>query len=478
MNVMDEPASKRQKVVVESSTQTQMKDLPEELVMEILCRLRHCKYVFQCKCVSKHWSSLTTSPYFVRRFITCNKMKKQPWAFLYFKFMMDTLARPSRFFNQPKPGWEVDRSSLKLITQYSEFKSHELSLKFLPCYQYDQDPITMLKTFNDLILCCAENFDHSECVYYICNPLTKQWVALPPTPPLPPNCKCLEVEFICEPYYYDEDESSVILYDQFKFKVFRFLNTFSEIQVFSSETGQWNMTQVSLLADTPNSRVARSFFSKGRLSLIVIDRWSPKKLSVITVDDHLNESLQRVNFPGNKFCRSPFHSTTHVSSRQGSLYVVQISISSAADQPNYGVPVLRIWNLEESDNHVAKWKLSHQVSFRNIASQNKWISDYYLKEWSFITRQDENLMFHTPIVLGFHPYKDKLLYLNLNYDEQIGLYDISKRTLNFASATWRHCNSRYGFHNIMWSAVSEFVLPLWPTPVPQINQAAALPCQS
>ncbi|CAL8145799.1 unnamed protein product [Prunus armeniaca] len=40
--------------------------------------------------------------------------------------------------------------------------------------------------------------------YYICNPYTRQWDALPPAP------RCHEevrVGFICEPYYYNNDKN-------------------------------------------------------------------------------------------------------------------------------------------------------------------------------------------------------------------------------------------------------------------------------
>ncbi|KAI4296468.1 hypothetical protein L6164_036424 [Bauhinia variegata] len=268
--------------------------------------------------------------------------------------------------------WE-EASKLKLISQYhSEFKSNDFSLEFLPNYCQGDQPITILKTFNDLILCCGEKFDKSEGVYYICNLQTKQWVALPPTPP---NSKrCVDVEFFCEPHYYaDKDhQGRVILNSQFKFKVLRFLNSFSSegitLQIFSSET----------------------------------------------VDDHFNQSLQRVKFPGMRFCRIPYHSMLHLSLRRRRLHVVQISIIDVADHPDYGVPVMFIWWLRES---LAEFRL--------------------------------------------------------------GFYDMKNRTLNLVSKTWCHASiPEYGFYEeAMWSDASKLVLPLWPTPIPQISQAAAQPCQ-
>ncbi|PQM41595.1 hypothetical protein Pyn_12952 [Prunus yedoensis var. nudiflora] len=63
---------------------------------------------------------------------------------------------------------------------------------------------------NDLVLCCPTKVDHRE--YYICNPYTKKWVALPP--PLNPLFRIHRVEgcAITSEFYVD---------------------------IFFSETGEW-----------------------------------------------------------------------------------------------------------------------------------------------------------------------------------------------------------------------------------------------
>ncbi|BBH00294.1 hypothetical protein Prudu_010246, partial [Prunus dulcis] len=44
-----------------------MDDLPDVVLMEILCRLPCYKFVSHCKCVSKRWCSLISDPYFISR---------------------------------------------------------------------------------------------------------------------------------------------------------------------------------------------------------------------------------------------------------------------------------------------------------------------------------------------------------------------------------------------------------------------------
>ncbi|KAB2603639.1 F-box protein [Pyrus ussuriensis x Pyrus communis] len=84
-------------------------------------------------------------------------------------------------------------------------KFHNFSLSFLPCFEgppvvvststheFEPGP-TVLASYNDLLLCCATMFSQRD--YYICNPYTKQWDALPP----PPQCHDLvKVGLICNP---------------------------------------------------------------------------------------------------------------------------------------------------------------------------------------------------------------------------------------------------------------------------------------
>ncbi|KAI4333127.1 hypothetical protein L6164_017970 [Bauhinia variegata] len=172
----------------------------------------------------------------------------------------------------------------------------------------------------------------------------------------------------------------------------------------------------------------------------------------------------------------------HLSLQYGSIIImVQIYVNVAASQPDYGIPILLISRLNES---LTKWKLWHRVSFREMTSQNKWISDVYLKK-TFAVKENRNQHSILPIVLGFHPHAASHLYLNLNCesDHQMGVYNVRKRTLNFVSKCWHHSSfPRYQlFCCQLWSAVSQIVLPSWPTPIPQISlsqsQEAALPCQ-
>ncbi|CAN6558271.1 unnamed protein product [Malus baccata var. baccata] len=106
-------------------------------------------------------------------------------------------------------------------------------------------------TYNDLVLCCASlNYQRD---YYICNPYTRQWVALPPTP----NCVRQNVAggFICDTPYYEEDDSDkkeIIINANHRCRIVELIlvpgKTFSSVfsvEIFSSETGEWRKSIVS-----------------------------------------------------------------------------------------------------------------------------------------------------------------------------------------------------------------------------------------
>ncbi|CAL2245326.1 unnamed protein product [Prunus armeniaca] len=108
------------------------------------------------------------------------------------------------------------------------------------------DPI-VVGTYNDLILCCGHNYYTID--YYICNPYTMQWVALPPTPTNPRGH--VRVGFICDSpcYNYKEEKGHVIQHNaEYRCKVVRILPPVEahyydsyelHLEIFSTETGEW-----------------------------------------------------------------------------------------------------------------------------------------------------------------------------------------------------------------------------------------------
>ncbi|PQQ20587.1 hypothetical protein Pyn_01227 [Prunus yedoensis var. nudiflora] len=217
-------------------------DLPDFLLVEILCRIPQ-KSAVQCMCVSKRWYGLVSDPYFVGRFLRLQSDNQVPIN-TYFLF---TNSKNKRKLFFDVWGKEHKRSS-------------DLSvLSFLPPFQ--EPPAVSVNTrggepivvgeYNDLLLCCATTWFQRD--YYICNPYTKQWDALPP----PPQChKSIRVGFICDPYYNTTSTTSTIfqLNAEYRYSVVRLIPEFLgyenssssqfKAQIFSSETGEWTESVV------------------------------------------------------------------------------------------------------------------------------------------------------------------------------------------------------------------------------------------
>ena len=215
-------------------SRTRITDLDDNLVIEILSHLPY-QYVMVGKSVCKLWNSLVSTPYFVRRFLRHRLLipnrsvmeEERPWTFLY-----------------------TQGEGLQLTSTHSVFKSDGFSFSFVPCYQPQNfEPIGVVSNFNDLVLCCELKVKQS--VYYICNPITMQFVALPPAP-IDQESLRLCVDFICEPYYqkhqnpHQHDDVDVVLNAQYRFWVMRvqkFIYTSNReltLEIFSSEF--WNET--------------------------------------------------------------------------------------------------------------------------------------------------------------------------------------------------------------------------------------------
>ena len=104
-------------------------------------------------------------------------------------------------------------------------------MSFLPCFKAnEQDPVNIIGSCNGLLLCCAAT-EASPTVYYICNPLTKQWFALPPV------------------YHRNRDAYTGLICEnnsnQYGYRVVCIVSNSNldlAVKIFSSETGRWKET--------------------------------------------------------------------------------------------------------------------------------------------------------------------------------------------------------------------------------------------
>ncbi|PRQ53125.1 putative F-box domain-containing protein [Rosa chinensis] len=209
---------------------TTIDDIPDLVLVEILCRLP-CKFLFQCKCVSKSWCTLIQDPYLSGRFMRLQSDRRTPVV----STVINTRGEECLTTLWPSTCKPLTRLFKKLMRFY-----HLIEKPNVPA------------TYNDLVLCCSLECSYQG-DYYICNPYTMQWARLPPPPRF---FRFVATGFICDlPHYNhkkeDDPKGNIIqLNAEYRYKVVRIISTDMsaskfEVQMFSSETGKWKESIVS-----------------------------------------------------------------------------------------------------------------------------------------------------------------------------------------------------------------------------------------
>ena len=146
-------------------TATAIDDLPIDLVLEILHRL-DLKSATQCKSLSKEWCSVITDPFFARCFVNYNNSRPivDHWPFTLLLQYTDQRTKNGHL--------------LLPLEEEPYFKS----LPYIPPMYQEQhhSEFNIHASCHDLFLCSAFAFQRSTFFYYVINPITRQWTALPP----------------------------------------------------------------------------------------------------------------------------------------------------------------------------------------------------------------------------------------------------------------------------------------------------------
>ncbi|CAI0443926.1 unnamed protein product [Linum tenue] len=132
------------------SPSSSISKLGGDLLLEVVIRVPDPRSAFRCKLVCKRWNSLISDPYFNRRFVSHHQRMNEGY--------------PS------------------LLIRSRDRESVILSFLPLPCCFY-KGAFRVFDCFKDLVLCgmwvCDPGMGRS---WFVCNPFTKQWVALPLMP--------------------------------------------------------------------------------------------------------------------------------------------------------------------------------------------------------------------------------------------------------------------------------------------------------
>ncbi|CAI0625895.1 unnamed protein product [Linum tenue] len=414
--------------------------LSHHLLVEVLVRIP-LKDVFRCMSVCKFWfSSIRDDPYFKRRFIL-KRVTEQ--------------ASSSAEDHQLVYAQCSIREMLLVTPTCSIVNGSDLSLNLLPFiagqdyYSSTLDRV-VLGSSNGLLLCSP--YKTMPATYYICNPLTKEWLTLPPSPHK--DSPDVYVGFICDPFYLVQgDDSLITLNDGFGFKVVRWRYSSSDedeeedlfgmdVEVFSSDVGLWTTSRARCVKGVTSTALpapGTGISYDGRLY------WLLGRCETLIYDPNKNEFLlHHITPPSDVLCMIPLVLSLMVpfqglSQCQGSFWAGQAWRAE-----------LRVYTLADGE-----WHLKHNVN----------ILDWLPSSANSV----KNTMKILPNAVQFrtmHPYDPMIAYLTV--EMTLLECDFGGRTLKVVAENLGKNKEGRG---LMWSNVLTLSLPLWPTPLPTLPAA-------
>ncbi|KAI4323796.1 hypothetical protein L6164_023375 [Bauhinia variegata] len=227
-------------------------DLPDEILEKIFRRLE-CPSAVRCMSVSKRWYNLISSPHFICGLISHHHRHSQVQKQLDSQVLL--FSPEESQFNSKAPTSEAEQIIfLKQLDSSVPFTIENTLIN--PKAASEAEPIVrkfllgLLKDYRVLgesngWLCCTKHHGPAN-VYYICNPLTKHWLQLPPAPSW---SRILSLGFLCDPcYQINEETHAVALNYKCRFGIVRILRVsygLKRVEVFSSSTGRWSETESS-----------------------------------------------------------------------------------------------------------------------------------------------------------------------------------------------------------------------------------------
>ncbi|XXG58530.1 hypothetical protein AAC387_Pa04g0824 [Persea americana] len=338
--------------------------LTEDLLMDILSRLPP-KPLVTCKSVSKTFHRLVST-------LIHSPTVPGPLSGLFIG-QVDLIQEEMEsyeYFNLPGNGVYLDDEI-----------NMEDSLSFLPC-----DPDTRVFDCRDGIILCGNADSDDGDICYVCNPVTKQWVVLPPPPKHGFSSTCnYDVNLALA-----LDGSSDVFVSHYKVFLFVTLTdvtkdengeplTYLYVHVYSSKTGQWVVSNGYLIGTRLRPLHKRVVFLNGALFLAA----DPSLFLMFDVEE---QYISVTNLPTNSDTPE-FITSVCFGESQGALHYAYHNDSK-----------MEVWMFEESE-----WVVKHKINLKNIGFP-KPLLDVDLYEFPIDVEPVD--------ILAFHPTKDAIFLRN------------------------------------------------------------------
>ncbi|KAM7264920.1 hypothetical protein ACFE04_002603 [Oxalis oulophora] len=298
-------------------------DLHDDILMQVFAKLSY-KQSRQCSLVCRRWRNLVSEYSFVSQYTSFQRTSNQVHQPFVLLFQHCTLSRypTSTTSTRIRRLVPIDHHLYTTLHKTRPF----FSLNFLPT---TSSTIHILRYSNDLFL-CTEDLDKHD-VYYICNPVSKQWISLPPTPS--PHRRAI-VGFYCDISYdkYENGSSTIwIVKNLQKYIVLRHLEVYSsmELEVFYSETNTWRNYVESVPQEyfTPSSWILMAIMFNGKLWYMHTDTC----IYVYNPDQYSNEQRWDIMYP-----------------------------------QEFMITAIHTWGIWELDDDVREWSLVHKVYLKDL----------------------------------------------------------------------------------------------------------------
>ncbi|CAI0546098.1 unnamed protein product [Linum tenue] len=345
----------------------------DDLLLEILIRLPDPGTALRCKPVCKRWSSLISSPYFNRRFISHHQSKNAE----------GPPGEPSSLLSFiPLPNEEIRRRSI------------------------------IFDCFKDLLLCgFTERGDYNgelARLYLVCNWFTKQWIALPLAPERTESPLGFVARLVCEPcrnsnHTLELGDGQVFVYSaEYRFRVVyayqEMRAAVTKLDVFCSESGKW--TKEALVLDgygknlrqnmiSLNGKLWWSYLKQGETGIVAVNPFCPHITPIINNASGVLVASSKCN----------------IAVSQGALYILVL-------EENEISPDVNVWSLEKDGK---SWGIQYKVFLNSSRFKDLQVSECY--------------------ICDLHPEKPEIVFLELfNLVHHLGIFtfNLTSGELEFA----------------------------------------------
>ncbi|KAJ4824249.1 hypothetical protein Tsubulata_027849 [Turnera subulata] len=430
-------------VSMEIEKTSSIEDVDDDLLLEILVQgLSTYSHLTQCKVVSKRWLSMICSPIFLKQwkenYKTLHGNCKRPLPY--------TLIANLRFSNGILDHYIINHTASK----HPLVQSKRFDLGFLPFLGRRRGPrgrgarVRIAAICDDLLLCHSTlEEDISKSVYYVCNPLTRQWVALPPFLTFSSITKDIPIGLTCNGNSY----RVVRIHDSGTATTFL-------AEIFSPETNKWDMTEVS---HPYNKEFAFDWcwFPRQMCSwnglLFLPTRLESYVDGIVGYNPWEPERCHTINMPEGEYVECVIFGACG-----GSL---RLLLRCFCESREIHTGCFKIWQLENYEE--GEWSLKKEITYEEfLIKDNDPLQDEMKDRWErpdlrglALDPNDEDVayFYHSPNTEG-DDYCERILSCNL-WTKKVKELD--------------RFDQHHDLRNIFW-----FVIREWPTPVPPLPQIA------